>query len=441
MHRIVNSYRDAYKKSSRSDKTILVRAAIQDIKEGGARFLKRYDVASTEEGAAVYNATSTSSHSSHNDDDENKDDDLWVEVEDDAVYEKISHALRGNGSNRRDPQLVATTTQTSASGSAPRRRQSNSKSANQHHQNQNIKSLQEPLTVPPGVGNLLREQNAMNQAPALPAASTAASVSLLPVNPLLGLLLQGNVKVDPTLPGPLLNQSIQESTAAAATAAAVGQALAANSSQPSAPHQYNEQQLLLKALLLGSQQQQQASAAIGRLLGTVSAPSLSPPAAATLNLSSLPGLTVPRSLGAWPQSSSSEFIGNSSTNPLSSLLQSSGSDVAALVELLRRQQLLSPLQQQQELHHGQESALQALMPGLLGVGGNSINGISLESLLGGSSNHNHQQQSSTVDERSLALALLLAQQPSLSNSSSGLPALAPSSTAAAPLSSSQPSSP
>jgi hypothetical protein len=73
MHHIVDSYRQRYRVANRADKTVLVRAVIQDIREGGARFLKR------SEGG-----------------------DEWEEVKEDAVYEKISHALRGNGSSRKD---------------------------------------------------------------------------------------------------------------------------------------------------------------------------------------------------------------------------------------------------------------------------------------------------------------------------------------------------
>jgi hypothetical protein len=77
MHQIVSAYRERYRHASRADKTVLVRATIQDIRQGGTRFLKRAE---------------GNDHVIH-----------WIEVTDDAVYEKISHALRGNG-NGNDPR-------------------------------------------------------------------------------------------------------------------------------------------------------------------------------------------------------------------------------------------------------------------------------------------------------------------------------------------------
>ncbi|KAL3922459.1 MAG: hypothetical protein SGARI_006448, partial [Bacillariaceae sp.] len=75
MHRIVDSYRQRYRVANRADKTVLVRAVIQEIRDGGARFLRRSPDRGTE----------------------------WEGVRDEAVYEKISHALRGSGSGRSNP--------------------------------------------------------------------------------------------------------------------------------------------------------------------------------------------------------------------------------------------------------------------------------------------------------------------------------------------------
>jgi hypothetical protein len=78
MHRIVGSYHSTYRNASRSEKKIIGRVVIQEIRDEGGRFLKR-----PEDGRGV-------------------EGDEWVEAADDAVYEKISHALRGNSGNRRD---------------------------------------------------------------------------------------------------------------------------------------------------------------------------------------------------------------------------------------------------------------------------------------------------------------------------------------------------
>ncbi|KAG7343002.1 hypothetical protein IV203_020947 [Nitzschia inconspicua] len=75
MHRIVDSYRERYRTASRGDKTLLVRATIQDIRKGGTRFLKRV---------------------------EGKASDEWRDASEDIVYEKVSHALRGNGGGHRN---------------------------------------------------------------------------------------------------------------------------------------------------------------------------------------------------------------------------------------------------------------------------------------------------------------------------------------------------
>ncbi|KAG7372095.1 hypothetical protein IV203_018238 [Nitzschia inconspicua] len=74
MHRIVDLYRERYRTASRSDKTLLVRTTIQDIRKGGTRFLKRVD---------------------------GKASDIWMDASEDIVYEKVSHALRGNGGGHR----------------------------------------------------------------------------------------------------------------------------------------------------------------------------------------------------------------------------------------------------------------------------------------------------------------------------------------------------
>jgi hypothetical protein len=75
MHQVVRAYRERYRHASRADKTMLVRETIREIRQGGTRFLKRVE------------------GNDHNV--------FWREVGEDEVYEKISHALRGNGSNPR----------------------------------------------------------------------------------------------------------------------------------------------------------------------------------------------------------------------------------------------------------------------------------------------------------------------------------------------------
>jgi hypothetical protein len=78
MHRVVSQYQEQYIKTSRNDKAKLVHEVVGIIKEKGAKFLKRL------EGS-----------------------DLWVEVVDqNEIYDKVSHALRGQAShNRQRPTL------------------------------------------------------------------------------------------------------------------------------------------------------------------------------------------------------------------------------------------------------------------------------------------------------------------------------------------------
>jgi hypothetical protein len=78
MHRVVSQYQEQYIKTSRNDKARLVHEVVGVIKENGAKFLKRL------EGF-----------------------DLWVEVVDqNEIYDKVSHALRGQASrNRQQPTL------------------------------------------------------------------------------------------------------------------------------------------------------------------------------------------------------------------------------------------------------------------------------------------------------------------------------------------------
>eukprot|EP00539_Tryblionella_compressa_P007001 CAMPEP_0178772550 /NCGR_PEP_ID=MMETSP0744-20121128/22612_1 /TAXON_ID=913974 /ORGANISM="Nitzschia punctata, Strain CCMP561" /LENGTH=536 /DNA_ID=CAMNT_0020429255 /DNA_START=202 /DNA_END=1812 /DNA_ORIENTATION=- len=72
MHRIVSEYRERYLNSSRNDKAVLIHEVIGRVKQDGARFLKRMG-----------------------------NSDLWVEVDNETVYDKVSHALRGQANNRR----------------------------------------------------------------------------------------------------------------------------------------------------------------------------------------------------------------------------------------------------------------------------------------------------------------------------------------------------
>ena len=68
LHRIVNQYRETYLASHRSHKSMIVRHIINEIKNTGAKFIRRADDDST--------------------------DDKWVEVDDKTAYTKVSHALR-----------------------------------------------------------------------------------------------------------------------------------------------------------------------------------------------------------------------------------------------------------------------------------------------------------------------------------------------------------
>lgn len=66
LHKIIDSYRDAYLQSDRKAKPALVKDIVNEIKAGGARFLKR----------------------------SGNNPDTWVEVSDAYANEKVSHALR-----------------------------------------------------------------------------------------------------------------------------------------------------------------------------------------------------------------------------------------------------------------------------------------------------------------------------------------------------------
>jgi hypothetical protein len=81
MHRIVESYRVLYRDASRQEKSRLVRRIIHEITEEGARFLIR-----PRHAGSQYS-----------------DDQLWAVADNETVYEKISHALRGQGTSRPDP--------------------------------------------------------------------------------------------------------------------------------------------------------------------------------------------------------------------------------------------------------------------------------------------------------------------------------------------------
>ena len=66
MHQIVDSHRGRYVTSTKKEKHGLVKRILAEVKEGGARFLKR----------------------------SNTDSSAWIQVDDDCAYLKISHALR-----------------------------------------------------------------------------------------------------------------------------------------------------------------------------------------------------------------------------------------------------------------------------------------------------------------------------------------------------------
>lgn len=80
MHHLINSYRPLYRKATRTDKASMIQEVLQKLKQGGVRFRKRED-----------------------------HEDLWAEVSDQVAYDKISHALRGRGSERRAPPLDSVT--------------------------------------------------------------------------------------------------------------------------------------------------------------------------------------------------------------------------------------------------------------------------------------------------------------------------------------------
>lgn len=74
MHHLINSYRHKYRKATRSEKASMIQEVLENLKQGGVRFRRRVD-----------------------------NEDLWVEVTDQVAYDKVSHALRGRGSERRAP--------------------------------------------------------------------------------------------------------------------------------------------------------------------------------------------------------------------------------------------------------------------------------------------------------------------------------------------------
>jgi hypothetical protein len=70
MHELVGKHRDEYMSSKRAQKPLVIKKIIQKLKDSGARFLRPYG----------------EFHSS--------EDDLWVEVDDQYIYDKISHVMR-----------------------------------------------------------------------------------------------------------------------------------------------------------------------------------------------------------------------------------------------------------------------------------------------------------------------------------------------------------
>ena len=80
MHQIIDKYRERYVASSKRDKHVLTKQVVAEIKEDGARFLKRVD-----------------------------EDDMrcWAEVDDSSAYEKVSHALRCKHKRARQSSMPA----------------------------------------------------------------------------------------------------------------------------------------------------------------------------------------------------------------------------------------------------------------------------------------------------------------------------------------------
>lgn len=97
LHGIVESYRPQYQNTLRKEKPALIKNIVAQVKQGGARFLKRT----------------------------NDNDNPWEEMDDDYAYEKVSHALRcrrlssqssnasvtGRAAYRPHEQIMASTTQ------------------------------------------------------------------------------------------------------------------------------------------------------------------------------------------------------------------------------------------------------------------------------------------------------------------------------------------
>ena len=85
LHILVNKYRKMYFNSRRKDKPHIIRKILQEVKETGARFMKRVN-----------------------------GDNSWVEVDDECAYEKVSHALRLQKKNGSDKILMSNVDRNSA---------------------------------------------------------------------------------------------------------------------------------------------------------------------------------------------------------------------------------------------------------------------------------------------------------------------------------------
>ncbi|KAL3924989.1 MAG: hypothetical protein SGILL_000702 [Bacillariaceae sp.] len=90
MHELVTDHRDEYMSSKRSQKPLVIKSIIQKLKDSGARFLKPYGEFRSNE------------------------DDQWVEVDDQYVYEKISHVMRHRQRAARAQAPSSTDTQAGA---------------------------------------------------------------------------------------------------------------------------------------------------------------------------------------------------------------------------------------------------------------------------------------------------------------------------------------
>ncbi|KAG7338948.1 hypothetical protein IV203_002677 [Nitzschia inconspicua] len=156
MHHLINSYRHQYRKASRSEKALMIQEVLQKLKEGGVRFRKRAD-----------------------------NEDLWVEVSDQVAYDKISHALRGRGSERRAPPRESEVHLAGTLLSSPERLQHEGKCDIQHEVSMDGTSSavagKQPLRPGPGPLQMISESSSQNRGDHN-AAANAINLSRLLLN-------------------------------------------------------------------------------------------------------------------------------------------------------------------------------------------------------------------------------------------------------------------